>query len=236
MIRMFGIMTGAALLPLGAAAQGDGGRYYPPSGCVGVVTTQNRDCLVNNIYTCEADQPGSSWRLMFNRDGPVFLSKIDYETQWLESYDLFPTRRETLRQPADDPASLTELLATGLDTYDFVVSGEKGATRVVGFDRLTGDNIVIDGERLLGTEFSARHERTVGRNLHVQGREFVSVKHRRFFPSLSILTQDGETDELDRTPVEFIYPGEPGFFTTTPLYECEASLASYVPTTKGSDQ
>ncbi|WP_223426827.1 hypothetical protein [Tateyamaria pelophila] len=236
MIRALVLIAGCALMPVRVAAQGDDSRYYPPDGCVGVVTTQNRDCLVNNIYTCEADQPGSSWRLMFDRDGPVFLSKIDFETQWLESYDLFPTRQDALRQPADDPASLSELLATGIDTYDFIIAGTQGVTRVVGFDRLTGDDVVIDGEPLLGTEFSARHESTMGRDLQVQGREFVSVKHRRFFPGVTTISQGDDTEEHDRTPIEFIYPGEPGFFTTTPLYECEASLARFVPITKGSDQ
>lgn len=230
------LCVGTLLLPAPLAAQTDGDRYYPPEGCVGVVTTQNRDCQVNNIYTCEADPPGTSWRLKFDRQGPVFLSQIDYETQWLASYDLFPSRRETLRQPADDPASLTELLANGIDTYDFMVTGTHGTTRVVGFDRLTGDDVVIDGEPLLGTEFSMRYESTTGRDLQVQGREFVSVKHRRFFPGPVTLTQGAEKEEHDRTPIEFIYPGEPGFFTKTPLYECEASLASFHPATKGSDQ
>lgn len=235
MIRMIAILAGATLMPLDVAAQ-DSDRYDPPAGCVGVVTTQNRDCLVNNIYTCEADQPGESWRLMFDRHGPVFLSKIDYETQWLESFDLLPSRHDVLRLPADDPASLTELLATGIDTFDFVQTSAQGVTRVVGFDRLTGDDLVIDGELLLGTEFSVRHESTVGRELQVNGREFISVKHRRFFPGVTTLSEGDETEELDRTPIEFIYPGEPGFFTKTPLYECEASLARFQPATKGSDQ
>jgi len=224
-----------AVLPALALAQDDD-RYYPPNGCTGVFTVQNRGCVVNNIYTCAADQPGDSWRLMFDREGPVFLSKIDYETQWLESYDLFPARREILRQPADDPASLTELLETGIDTYDFIQTSEQRVTRVVGFDRLTGDDVLIDGEALLGTEFSARYENSFGRDLEVTGREYISVKHRRFISGITTLTWEGETEERDRTPVDFIYPGEPGFFSKTPLYDCEASLARLQTDTKGSDQ
>ncbi|WP_299619433.1 hypothetical protein [uncultured Tateyamaria sp.] len=232
MIRLIALLT----LIAGPAAAQDASRYYPPEGCTGVVTVQTRGCIVNNIYTCAADQPGDSWRLMFNQDGPVFLSKIDYETQWLESYDLFPTRRETLRQPAPDPASLTELLETGIDTFDFTQTSQQRVTRVVGFDRLTGEDVVIDGEPLLGTEFSVRYEDSTGRDLQVRGREFVSVKHRRFISGVTTLTRGDEVEERDRTPVEFIYPGEPGFFSQTPLYECEASLARFVPITKGSDQ
>lgn len=225
----------ALLVPVSALAQ-DGSRYYPPEGCSGVLTIQSRSCIVSHIYTCDADRPGESWRIQFDVDGPNFLSKIDAETQWLESYDLFPTRRQTLQVPATDPASLTELLETGTDTFDFVQTSEGRPTRIVGFDRLTGEDVVIDGEPLLGTEFNVRYQYTIGSDLYAKGFEFVSVKHRRFMPGIVTLTQDGESVERDRTPVEFIYPGEPGFFSKTPLYECEASLARYVPTTKGSDQ
>ena len=169
-------------------------------------------------------------------DGPIFLSKIDSETQWLESYDLFPTRREVLVQPAPDPASLTELLETGTDSYDFVQRSEDGPTRVVGFDRLTGDEVVIDGEPLLVTEFQARHETTSGTILELTGNEYVSVRHRRFLGGTYSGTGPNGSFESDGSPVDFIYPGEPGFFTKTPLYDCESSLARYVPTVKGYDQ
>lgn len=228
-------IAGVSVMPLEAGAL-DVDRYYPPNGCTAVMTTQNRNCVLSNIYTCGADQPGESWRLMFDREGPLFLAKIDYEAQWLESYDVFPSRRDTLRLPATDPASLTELLATGIDSYDFIQTSGQEVVRVVGYDRLTGDDVVIDGEPLLGTEFSVRQESTTRGDLHAKGREFVSVKHRRFFSGRTTMTFDGETEEQDRTPIDFIYPGEPGFFSKTPLYECEASLARYVPTTKGSDQ
>ncbi|MEO0380902.1 MAG: hypothetical protein AAF252_11580, partial [Pseudomonadota bacterium] len=172
----------------------------------------------------------------FDVDGPIFISKIDHETQWLESYDLFPTRREVLVQPADDPASLTELLDTGTDSYDFVQRGEAGPVRVVGYDRLTGEEVGIDGEPLLVTEFNARHETTDGIVLELTGNEYVSVRHRRFIAGTYQGSGVNGAFENDKRPVDFIYPGEPGFFSKTPLYDCEASLARYVPTVKGYDQ
>ena len=204
-------------LVAGSAHAQDPNRFYPPEGCTAQLTVQSRSCGLSNIYTCAADAPGENWRVEFDVDGPIFISKIDYETQWLESYDLFPTNREVLVQPADDPASLTELLATGTDAYDFVQTGETGPVRVVGFDRLTGEEVVIDGEPLLVTEFDARHETTDGVILEVTGREYVSVRHRRFIAGM--YTGDGVngTFEYDKSPVDFIYPGEPGFFSRTPL-------------------
>ncbi|MFL4469260.1 hypothetical protein ACERZ8_05005 [Tateyamaria armeniaca] len=224
-----------ALLAVPAYAQ-DSDRFYPPEGCTPQLTVQSRGCSVSNIYTCAADQPGENWRIEFDVDGPIFLSKIDSETQWLESYDMFPMRRETLVQPAPDPASLTELLETGTDSYDFVQRSETGPIRVVGYDRLTGDEVVIDGEPLLVTEFEARHETTSGTILEVSGNEYVSVRHRRFIAGTYSGTGANGAFESDGSPVDFIYPGEPGFFTKTPLYDCESSLARYVPTVKGYDQ
>ncbi|WP_415401117.1 hypothetical protein [Tateyamaria sp. SN3-11] len=225
------------VLLFGTAAHAqDGSRFYPPAGCTEQLTIQSRGCQVDNIWTCEADAPGDSWRMEFGVDGPRFVSRIDSETQWVESYNLFPTQRRVLVQPSDDPASLTELLATGIDTYDFLQRAPDRVVRVVGFDRLTGEEVVIDGEPLLVTAFDARHESTSGPFLEVTGTEYVSVRHRRFIAGTYSGTHEGEPFEEDNSPVDFIYPGEPGFFTKTPLYDCEASIASYRPTVKGSDQ
>ena len=217
-----------------AAAQ-DGNRFYPPEGCTAQLTIQSRSCQVDNIWTCEAN-PGHSWRMEFQADGPTFVSRIDYETQWVESFHLFPTRRRELVQPADDPASLTELLDTGIDSYDFTLRTPSGPVRVVGFDRLTGETVTIDDEPLLVTEFNARHETTSGTVLEIAGTEYVSVRHRRFISGTYSGTAENGPFEDDASPVDFIYPGEPGFFSKTPLYDCEASLARYVPTVKGTDQ
>jgi len=225
----------AGVLAAPAFAQ-DALRFYPPVGCTPELTIQSRSCSVSNIYTCAADPPGDSWRIEFDVNGPIFLSRIDSETQWLESYDMFPMRREVLVQPAPDPASLTELLETGTDSYDFVQRGENGPVRVVGYDRLTGDEVVIDGEPLLVTEFNARHETTDGVVLELSGNEYVSVRHRRFIAGTYSGTGVNGSFETDGSPVDFVYPGEPGFFTKTPLYDCEASLARYAPIAKGYDQ
>ena len=209
--------------------------FIPPVGCAGVVTVQSRSCEVDNIYTCTADTPGDSWRVSFDLDGPKFIGRIDAETQWMESIDLFPTRREVIELPAADPASLSELLATGTDAFDFNMRGDGGeVTRVVGFDQLTGEEVEIDGETLLRTQFSARYESTLTGETRIEGNEYVSPKLGRFLAgSYRFTGADGAVSEWANDPVEFIYPGEPGFFSKTPLYECEASLARLIPIIKG---
>lgn len=208
----------AAMLALPAYAQQDGSRFYPPEGCTAQLTIQSRSCQLDNIWTCAAN-PGDSWRMEFQVDGPTFLARIDDETQWVESFNLFPTRRRELVLPADDPANLTELLETGIDSYDFTMRTPSGPIRVVGFDRLTGESVVIDDEPLLVTEFNARHETTSGTVLEITGNEYVSVRHRRFIAGTYQGTSQGTAFEEDVTPVDFIYPGEPGFFSKTPLYD-----------------
>ena len=209
--------------------------FIPPVGCAGVVPVQSRSCEVDNIYTCTADTPGDSWRVSFDLDGPKFIGRIDAETQWMEGIDLFPTRREVIELPAADPASLSELLATGTDAFDFNMRGDGGeVTRVVGFDQLTGEEVEIDGETLLRTQFSARYESTLTGETRIEGNEYVSPKLGRFLAgSYRFTGADGAVSEWANDPVEFIYPGEPGFFSKTPLYECEASLARLIPIIKG---
>lgn len=225
----------ATFLTAPALAQDDDDRFAPPEGCTAQLTIQSRSCQVDNIWTCDAN-PGHSWRMEFQADGPTFLSRIDSETQWIESFYLFPNQRRELVQPSDDPASLTELLETGIDSYDFTLRTPSGPVRIVGFDRLTGDSVVIDGEPLLVTEFVARHETTSGTVLELQGNEYVSVKHRRFVAGTYSGSGENGAFDIDQSPVDFIYPGEPGFFSKTPLYDCEASLARHVPIVKGTDQ
>lgn len=231
------MMRAAALLLMAAPASASD-TFIPPVGCEGVVTVQSRGCELDNIYVCSADTPGDSWRVSFDIDGPKFIGRIDAETQWMESIDLFPTQREVIELPAADPASLSELLSTGTDAFDFNMRADGGeVTRVVGFDQLTGEEVTIDDEPLLRTEFSARYESTITGETRIEGTEYVSAKLGRFFSgSYRYTGPDGVVIEWSNDPVQFIYPGEPGFFSKIPLYECEASLARFTPIHEGADQ
>ena len=60
------------------------------------------------------------------------------------------------------------------------------------------------------------------------GRQFVSEEHRLFFFGES-WPDDNPAQGIDMSPVEFIYPGEPGFFADTPLYECNVIESGYQP-------
>jgi hypothetical protein len=202
--------------------------FTPPNGCTPKLTVQLRSCLLLNIWTCEGDAPGHQWIAMFNTDGPSRVRRVDAEFQWLETFVLNPIRTDRMITPAADPENLTELFATGQDLYDFTIMlGDGVARRYVGYDRLTGEQTVIDGEVLENTEYA--YDVFDGNGTLVdsrEGRQFVSMPERIFLFGRSWQQSNPEIVS-DATPVEFIRTGEPGFFPNKPIYDCGAMMSSF---------
>jgi len=201
--------------------------FAAPEGCTAKLTVQQKGCVMVNVWTCEADDPGDQWIALIGAGGLFSIQKVDDEFQWLESYKVGGNER--LRLPADDPASLTELFASQVDTWDFVIETDEGTERNVGYDTLTGETTVIDGETLLNTEFQGRTIDGDGNEIDAgSGRQFVSETHRLFFfgEAWDAATPD---DVIDMSPVEFIYPDEPGFFSAQPKFECNVNEVGYHP-------
>lgn len=218
------MILGALALATPVAAQQS---FAAPEGCEGKLTVQQKGCVMVNVWTCEADAPGDQWIALIAQSGVFSVQKVDDEFQWIESYKIGGTER--LRMPAPDPASLTELFETQIDTWDFTLETDEGLERNVGFDMLTGETTVIDGETLLNTEYQGRTLDGDGNELDAgNGRQFVSERHRLFFFGQS---WDAATPDrvIDMSPIEFIYPGEPGFFSAQPAYECNVIESGYQP-------
>ena len=214
----------------GTPVLADGSVFYPPQGCTGYLSVQQANCKVSHYWTCEQDPQGVQWRADLGRGAVTFVGKIDAEAQWLESYDFSPIRQSNLSLPATDPASLTELLGTGVDSFDFIIVDPETRvrTRVVGYDRIVERDVTVDGEPLHRTEFSVRFVNPGSDTAHmeVSGNEYVSATHRRFFGGPRTHTSGGRTTRADSSPVDFLYPGEDGFFAKTPLYGCSLDMAS----------
>ena len=156
--------------------------FTPPQSCTTWMTVQARACRVSQYYKCTGDAPGDQWRADFDQDGMFFVSRIDAETQWIESYDLFPKVKQTLDPNPKDAASFTALLG-GIDTFAFNLSKDDGRhTRVRGFDKLTGKSVVIDGITLQQTEFEFEEHDADGNLLRrSKGNEYVNTEWRNFF-------------------------------------------------------
>lgn len=220
-ILILALMT---TLPLAAEAAST---FTPPEGCSTWMTVQARACRVSQYYKCSADAPGDQWRADFDQDGMFFVSRIDGETQWIESYDLNPKVKQTLDPNPEDPASFSDLLGGG-DTFAFNLSKDDGRqSRVRGFDRLTGKTVVIDGITLQQTEFEFEEQDADGNLLRrSKGNEYVHPEWRNFFAGPSQWDGgDGQYVPIDGSPVQFVFPGDKGFAATEPLYECDAILS-----------
>lgn len=220
--------TAALLILLVTAPSAVAGSFTPPAGCEIYMTVQSKQCRVSNHYRCAADAPGDQWRADFDQEGMFFQSRINSEGEWLESYDVDPPVKQTLDANPTDPASFSELMAQGLDSYAFGLSDSTGErTRVRGQDRLTGKTWVIDGITLKETEFQYTETDLDGNVLRQsRGNEYISPEFRLFFSGPSEWTgTDGAPLPLDGSPVEFIFPGEPGFASTQPLFDCDAVMS-----------
>ena len=201
--------------------------FAAPEGCEAVLTVQNKGCVMTNVWQCAADDPGDQWIALITQNGVFSIQKVDAEFQWVEAYKM--TGNERLITPAEDPASLTELFNTQIDTWDFTLETEEGTQRNVGYDLLTGETTEIDGEVLLNTEFQGRTIDGDGNEIEASsGRQYVSETHRLFFFG-ETWPQDNPDQVIDMSPVEFIYPGEAGFFADRPKYECNVIESGFRP-------
>jgi len=202
-----------------------------PVGCAAYVTIQSRNCTVSHLFTCEADPAGHQHRVDFDRDGMTYLGEIDGETQWISSYSPASGSTTTLVSGATDPASLSELIRTGRDGFDFsTISNVFGETHHVGEDRLTGAVEVIDGVTLQVTNFDAAAYDSGGAEIYrSKGQEYINAEWRTFIGGLRSVTSDGTTTETDGRPAAFDFPGDAGFLSTRPQFGCDTVLSMLEP-------
>lgn len=224
LLAAMALTFGAATAPVSALAQ-RAGTVTPPPGCTAFLTVQSRSCVVSHMWTCEGDPEGTHWRMSMDGDGPFALSFTDSEFRWLLSYNLRSGAQTTIIEPEEDPASLSELFETGSDSMVFSTIYDNGAGLRIrrdytGFDRLTGATAEIDGRVLNRTEFSYEYDLGEGPR-RVEGTQYVHEGWRMFFGGLEVTElPNGERFESDNSPMEFAEPGERGFLTDQPLYDC----------------
>lgn len=197
-------------------------QFTLPQGCEAYLTIQGKSCYVSHHFTCEGDVPGLQRRVDMNEDGMTYAGAIDSETQWIESFHAYTGHTEQLENHPVDPANLTELIETDIDTYDFkTLSDMVGETRYVGRDTLTGEVVLIDGVTLLETTYDIRVYAADGTETwRSVGTEYVSEDWRMFVSGRGTTTTPDDSWDSDDTPVEFINPGEPGFLSVNPKFGC----------------
>ncbi len=220
------------LLALSAAPALAAEPFVPPEGCKGFLTAQLKNCQVANYYRCSQDIQGNLWTTYFDSERAHYTSMIDAETRWVQSFDHDDGTWDFLDEGAEDPASFTALIETGRDDFDFTTTTDFGETRhYKGFDRLTGEVVRIDGVTLERTEFEMVTEAADGTFLHARkGNQYISREWRVFFSDTeSFENAFGDAVESSDAPVDFVFPNQPGFFTTKPEYGCDMMMTEVRP-------
>ncbi|RKS52690.1 hypothetical protein BDE18_2022 [Paracoccus pantotrophus] len=214
-------MLTLSALPAAAA------NFTPPSGCKLEITVQNRGCSVSQHYRCGSDAPGDQRVTYFTPEGPTFQSRIDRETRWMESTDLRSGLTDVLEEEAQDHASFSTLLETGRDDFDFWTRSNDGERlRHVGHDELTGETVQIDGVTLELTRFELTTYGESGQVLiRRHGQQFISRAQGRFYGGVET-SEDwtGAVRQTNDSPVTFSFPGQPGFGSTKPEYDCDLQM------------
>ena len=211
-----------------AVAQSGPTTFSLPAGCTAFVTVQSASCEVEHHFTCEGDAEGHQRRVSLDEQGVTYAGEIDAETQWIASFHALTGHSESLMPNPTEPASLTDLMANSVDDYDFRTTSDMfGETRFVGRDTLTGKEVTIDGVSLLETAYDLTAYAADGSVIWSgKGREFISPDWRMFLSGTGVTTTPEGQFEHDDTPVEFIFPGEPGFLSTRPKHGCGVAISS----------
>lgn len=227
-MRALLLAIGFALMPAVAFAQA----ALPPKGCQAFLTVHMKECNVSLFWRCDAAPEGTVWESSFDADGAYSVHTYDRDYQWLDSYYFADNTHERLFEPGPDPISLTALLTTGVDTYDFKTREvTQYADRVLqhtGKDVDAGQTVEIDGVPLRlvyvkSTTVDAEGELV----FETEGFQYVLESERLFFLGPDLNSDGQEEWEGTDEPVEFIFPGEKGFAQTTPKYGCGDVLSSW---------
>ena len=216
----------AALLTLSPMSV-QAANFTPPAGCKLEITVQNRGCTVSQHYRCGSDAAGDQRVTIFSPEGPVYQSRIDKETRWMESTNLVNGLTDRLLDEADDHASFSTLLSTGRDDFDFWTESNDGQRlHHVGHDELPGEKVTIDGVALETTRFELTTYSESGDVLiQRKGQQFISRAHGRFYGGIEHSTNwTGAVQDSNDSPVTFAFPGQPGFGVTRPEYDCDLQM------------
>lgn len=212
----------SCLAPVMALAEGG---FSVPDGCTADLTVQYSDCTATLDWSCAVAPAGDTWSAFFDAEGLASIVSSDTEGNWLESVYLWDGAREELADEPADPISITHLLDTGADAFDFYIrrTDDTGSRRlhVTGEDRLTGEEVEIDHVRLLRTQYSYEIREEDGTVFFSStGAQYVDPAARVYFLGDAEQYADGESWQIESAPVDIIRPGAPGFGMTEPVYGC----------------
>lgn len=192
-----------------------------PPGCTPLVTIQSQGCFVRQVFTCESDAGRMRWVATHGQNGPITLAVLD-ENGMSQALTTGAGKPWGTLSIEGDAVDLKKVLSGISDDFNYQLDFDDGTTLFTsGSLRLTGNVTEIDGRSLQDLQ---RFETVIYPN----GVIGVETDNRVLYDADLGLTLNTTTTEratgksvLDRTPVDFAFPGEEGANSFAPLYGCE---------------
>ena len=218
MLFRFALGILVCTLPWGAFAQVPGAER---KDCVGIYSIQKRSCVVENIYRCETPA-GVLWRKEeFEADESMNLEVLTEDGQILYAADSVEGPFVSGLIENTDPLSVRDMLASGVDYYDHIVrlhlpifvdpinAPLQGRLQNLN-EQVEIDGIVFDRARM-------------DIKIWVNAAEINGYEDWYIDRATGAFAY-GETKIFNKLyaqePVQVIKPGEPGFMSERPLYDC----------------
>ncbi len=196
--------------------------FTMPRGCELIVIMQAPGCFASVIYSCEGDAQGTRRIADMVAEGMTYHSSVDAVYTWIDGFDPATGEYFETEMPVADTIDVDALVANGVNSFAITqvnrANGERQHFR--GYDWLTGNETTIDGVRLLEAEFRMAATFDDGSPyFSAEGTEWVEPDLGLFFTG--DVWYDGDASEVyENTPIEFVFPGEPGDTAYQPRYGC----------------
>ncbi len=192
-----------------------------PPDCAPLVTIQSQGCFVRQVFTCASDSQPLRWAASYGPNGPISLTVMDLGGMPLVMKIGKDKPRGTL-DPFGDQADLAKALAGETDRFSYQIKFDDGtALWTSGTFDLTGAEAKIDGRSL-------PEMRRIETMVYPDGSSSPELDNRLVYDAeLGLVINTTSTDHatgkllMDRTPVDFLFPGEAGADSVVPLYGCE---------------
>lgn len=224
--RLIGIAS-AAIALLGTPSHADKIAFWDAS-CTPTMTVQKKSCRVTTYYTCPGIQAGAILFVTYDHDGRQ--SDVLRDAEWQFQKDFYVPKASVRNVGVISQAySLSKLIEEGQTIYDYTIVGPFAtSSRFAGREWLTGETVVIDGIEFLETGVESSMYRESGEvALTTTGKDLVSKDlSATFVGARTTIYASGKTEERDRSPVSFAFPGEEGFEATTPINDCNPQTSA----------
>jgi hypothetical protein len=189
--------------------------------CTTLVVIQNEGCSVRRVFTCD-NMPEDVRNVgNYGLAGPTLVVSVNTDGRTLRISAGPDTPTITLGEQAD-PFSLRVALAEGADSFNYqMVHETAGPATVSGQITTSGEMVTIDGQTM---QIFQSDQTTLTPEGETQVADVRYLYHATLQLLLTASTNDATTGQVrvERTPVDFIWPGEAGFEDYTPLYGCES--------------